>query len=77
MPCETRTCIGASGDQNSRIFGVLRDAALSAASTTLDFRTVEAAVLKRGFSTEAFFQCLEEYTELNVLMVDQVLNREK
>jgi hypothetical protein len=63
---------GASGDQNSRIFGVLRDAALAAASTTLDFRTVEAAVLTRGFTAEAFFACLEEYTELSVLQVDQV-----
>lgn len=63
---------GASGDQASRIFGVLRDAALAAGSTTLDFRAVEAQVLKRGFTTEAFFQCLEEYAELQVLDVDQV-----
>jgi hypothetical protein len=28
--------------------------------------------LKRGFTAEAFFQCLEEYTELGVLQVDQV-----
>ena len=63
---------GGSGDQNSRIFGVLRDSALAAGDTTLDFRTVEAQVLKRGFTAEAFFQCLEEYTELGVLQVDQV-----
>ena len=63
---------GGSGDQNSRIFGVLRDSALAVGDTTLDFRTVEAQVLKRGFTSEAFFQCLEEYTELGVLQVDQV-----
>jgi hypothetical protein len=31
---------------------------------------VEAAVLKKGFPLDAFYDTLEEYQELNVIQVD-------
>ena len=43
----------AGGDQGSRIFGVLRDAAVAAGATSLDFKKCEAAVLGKGFTQEA------------------------
>jgi len=63
------------GDDSTRIFTVLRDAAVAANVTSLDLSGVEAAVLHRGFTKEAFFLCLEEYTDLNVIVVDAARTR--
>lgn len=66
---------GGGGDYQSRIFSIMRDAAVSAHSTSLDFKSIEAAVLKKGFPLESFHSTLEEYQELNVIMVDQSRTR--
>jgi DNA replication licensing factor MCM7 len=61
---------GVSHDQTSKIFGVMRDAAVSANSASLNFQDIEAAVLRKGFQLDAFYETLEEYQQLNVIMVD-------
>ena len=48
----------------------MRDAAVSANSASLNFQDIEAAVLRKGFKLDAFYETLEEYQQLNVIMVD-------
>ena len=62
---------GVSHDQTSKIFGVMRDAAVSANADSLSFTAVEAAVLRKGFSLESFYETLEEYQQLTVILVNQ------
>lgn len=66
---------GVSHDQTSKIFGVMRDAAVAANAASLNFRDIEAAVLRKGFSLENFYETLEEYAQLNVIMVDSQRTR--
>lgn len=66
---------GGGGDDMSRIFSLIRDAAVSASSTSLSFKDVEAIVLKKGFSLDKFHRTLEEYQELNVLNIDPARTR--
>jgi len=66
---------GGRGDQKGRIFVVMRDAAVAANSTSLDFKTVEVEVLRKGFTLEAFHECLEEYVDLSIISVDQSRTR--
>ena len=60
---------GGGSDLKSRVFGVMRDAALSSGATSLNYSAVEAAVTRKGFSQEAFFETIEEYTDLGIIQV--------
>ena len=47
----------------------------AANAASLNFRDIEAAVLRKGFSLENFYETLEEYAQLNVIMVDSQRTR--
>ena len=59
-------------DITSRIFGIIRDYNNSIrGSTEVEYKAIEAMVLRKGFNIEQLNTCLEEYESLNILQVNE------
>jgi len=58
-------------DVTSQVYGLIRDYAAAREITRVKFGEVEPMVSKKGFSKEAFEATLNEYSELNVWMVNE------
>lgn len=56
-------------DVMSRVFRVLRDAALG--KSEVELKTAQAMVLRKGFTAQQLDQCIEEYETLQVIQVNQ------
>ncbi|GMI14436.1 hypothetical protein TrLO_g2438 [Triparma laevis f. longispina] len=59
-------------DITSRIFGIIRDYNNSVrGSTEVEYKAIEAMVLRKGFNIEQLNTCLEEYESLNILQLNE------
>ncbi|CAM9334782.1 unnamed protein product [Choristocarpus tenellus] len=61
---------GEAQDVTSRIYNIIRDYAEGRDTSRVGFKTAEAMVVRKGFSMEQLQNCLDEYTDLNVLQVN-------
>jgi DNA replication licensing factor MCM7 len=59
-------------DVISKIYGIIRDYRRSVGNLRVELSVVESMVVRKGFTSEQFATCLEEYTNLNVLQVNSV-----
>jgi DNA replication licensing factor MCM7 len=58
-------------DVMSKIFGTIRDLSASTGRMDLELSTIEAVVLRKGYTSQQLQSCLEEYEALHVIQVDQ------
>ena len=58
---------GRKQDVMSQIFNTLRDFATSSKKRCLDMKLCEAMVVRKGFTIEQMYSCIQEYEELNVI----------
>ena len=57
-------------DVTSRIFNIIRDYSTSSRSQRIELKLVEAMVLRKGFTEQQLKQCLEEYQNLDIIMMN-------
>ncbi|KAK1747632.1 DNA replication licensing factor MCM7 [Skeletonema marinoi] len=57
-------------DVTSRIFNIIRDFSTSSRSQRIELKLVEAMVLRKGFTEQQLKQCLEEYQNLDIIMMN-------
>ena len=57
-------------DNMSLIFSAVRDLSTQLDTGTLNYATVVAAILRKGFTEQQLVDCLDEYENLGVLSVD-------
>ena len=59
-----------SGDAVSKIFEMITTEANRRGELTLKYAEMEAMATRMGYSKDKFVECLNEYSDINVLMVD-------
>jgi len=57
-------------DVTSKIFDIIRDYAVMSNQPKIEIRIVEAMTLRKGFTVEQFNVCLEEYSELEIIRIN-------
>jgi DNA replication licensing factor MCM7 len=65
----------ASGDAVTRVYRCIRDYAAAAGVMSLEYAFVADMVTKKGFTAVDLQRCIDEYTELNVIQVDQEMTK--
>lgn len=62
-------------DYISSIFSIIRDKISQSNSGGVNYSNVELMIIKKGFTADQFAKCLEEYSKVGVLFVDDAKTR--
>ena len=58
-------------DFMTRIFNIIRDYATTSNTSAVDMNLAEAMVIRKGFTAQQLELCLEEYSALEVIQINQ------